>query len=53
VTAQVNGGDLAGTATTAFNFAKFGLEIPHVMSVLSIKDNIQLEYDFHLVQETS
>jgi polyisoprenoid-binding protein YceI len=53
VTAQVDGGDLTGTATTSFTFATFGLQIPSVMSVLSIKDNINLEYDFHLVQETS
>jgi len=51
VTAQVNGTELTGKATTAFSFDTFGLTIPSVFSVLSVEDNIRLEYDFHLVQE--
>jgi len=51
VTATVAGNEVSGTATTRFKFADFGLEIPSVMSVLSIVDDIQLELDFHLVPE--
>lgn len=51
VTATVNGQEITGSATTRFTFADFGLTIPQVMSVLSIEDDIRLEYDFHLIQE--
>jgi polyisoprenoid-binding protein YceI len=51
VTATVtNGSELAGTATTAFKFADFGLNQPRVPVVLSVEDNIKLEIDFHLVK---
>ncbi len=45
-----DGKDLKGTATTSFKFADFGLEQPHVPLVLSIEDNIKLEFDFHFVK---
>lgn len=48
VSAQVNGNDLTGTATTSFKFEDFGMQVPTVMVVLSVEDNIKLEYDFHL-----
>jgi hypothetical protein len=51
VTAQVNGPDLTGKASTSFPFNTFGMQIPQVFSVLSVEDNIRLEYDFHLVQQ--
>ena len=44
------GRELTGTATTHFTFAEFDLNQPRVPSVLSIQDNIQLEFDFHFVR---
>jgi hypothetical protein len=37
---------VVGTATTRFPFGRFDLEIPRVRSVLSVDDDIRLEYDF-------
>lgn len=48
VTARTGGGVLAGRATTSFTFADFGLTKPSVASVLSVEDEIRLEYDFRL-----
>lgn len=44
------GQDVAGTATTSFAFSDFGLEVPKLAMLLSVKDTIHLEYDFHLVR---
>jgi polyisoprenoid-binding protein YceI len=52
VTAQHNGGDITGTATTAFTFKDVGLDQPRVPVVLSVADTIKLEYDFHFVRDT-
>jgi polyisoprenoid-binding protein YceI len=49
VTATPKDGGLAGTATTSFAFADFGMTKPRVASVLSVEDTIALEYAFHLV----
>jgi polyisoprenoid-binding protein YceI len=49
VTAQVVGQELVGRASTRFTFGDFGMTIPQVARVLSIEDNIRLEYDFRLV----
>jgi hypothetical protein len=46
----VKGQELVGAATTSFTFADFGMTVPHVFTVLSVEDHIQLELDFHLVQ---
>lgn len=43
------GGIFSGTARTEFNFALFAIPIPRVASVLSVTDNIRLEYDFRLI----
>jgi len=51
VTARASQGGYTGTAVTEFTFGTFNLEIPRVASVLSIRDNIRLEYDFHLVPQ--
>ncbi len=51
VTATVNGQEITGSATTRFTFGDFGLTIPQVMSVLSIEDDIRLQYDFRLIPE--
>ncbi|MFS8639162.1 MAG: YceI family protein [Gemmatimonadota bacterium] len=53
VTARAIDGGYAGTATTEFTFGTFELEIPRVASVLSIRDNIRLEYDFRLVRDVA
>jgi polyisoprenoid-binding protein YceI len=49
VVAEIVGQELVGTARTNFTFGDFGLSIPQVARVLSIEDNIRLEYDFRLV----
>jgi polyisoprenoid-binding protein YceI len=49
VTARRDGDAVIGTATTRFPFARFDLEIPRVRSVLSVDDEVRLEYDFRFV----
>ena len=49
VTATPKDGGIAGTARTKFTFADFNLTKPRVASVLSVNDDIALEYDFHLI----
>lgn len=49
VGAAFENGAVIGRAETRFTFAEMGLEIPRVGSVLSIRDDIRLEYDFRLV----
>ena len=49
VTANVANGALTGEAKTKFTFADFELEKPRVRSVLSVDDDIGLEYTFFLV----
>jgi len=54
VKAQVVAGqELVGNASTSFNFADFGMTAPRVPVVLSIQEPIQLEFDFHLVLDSS
>jgi polyisoprenoid-binding protein YceI len=49
VVARRAGEAVVGTATTRFPFSHFDLEIPRVRSVLSVDDDIRLEYDFRFV----
>jgi len=49
VTARVENGEIAGSARTSFTFDEFGMRIPRVAAVLSVTDEIRLEYDFRLV----
>jgi polyisoprenoid-binding protein YceI len=49
VIARRDGDAVVGTATTRFPFSHFDLEIPRVRSVLSVDDDIRLEYDFRFV----
>ena len=51
VTARREGVAVLGRAETRFPFATFGLDIPKVGRVLSVDDDIRLEYDFRLVPE--
>ncbi len=48
VTAQVQGDQVTGQATTAFTFGEFSLTQPRVGRVLSIEDKIALELDVTL-----
>jgi len=52
VTAQANGTAITGKAVTRIQFGQFGMEQPRVAVVLSVVDDIKLEYDFNLVRET-
>jgi polyisoprenoid-binding protein YceI len=49
VTVQATDSGFVGTASTRFKFGDFGLTQPRVMVVLSVEDDIRLEYAFHLV----
>lgn len=51
VTASRSGDAVVGKATTRFRFADFQLAVPRVASVLSVEDDIRLEFDFRLVPE--
>lgn len=53
VTASFNGGQITGSASTAFTFEDFGLTQPSVSVLLSVADTIKLEYDFTLQRESS
>jgi len=45
------GGAITGRAETRFTFGTFGMQRPRVMVVLSVEDEIRLEYDFRFVRE--
>jgi polyisoprenoid-binding protein YceI len=49
VEATVEGGVLSGKATTHVQFGDFGMERPRVAIVLSVVDDIKLEFDFRFV----
>jgi polyisoprenoid-binding protein YceI len=51
VTATADHGEFTGTASTRVRFGDFGMTQPRVAVVLSVQDDIGLEYDFHLVPE--
>ena len=51
VTANLNDGNVSGTATTSFTFEDFNLNQPRVPVVLSVVDNITLNVNFVLVSE--
>jgi len=53
VTATANHGEFTGTAATRVTFEDFGMTQPRVAIVLSVQDDIGLEYDFHLVPDKS
>jgi polyisoprenoid-binding protein YceI len=50
VALKVNGNDYSGTATTHIKFGDFGMEQPRLMIVMSVVDDIKLQYDFHFVK---
>lgn len=49
-TARAEGEDIVGKAETRVKFGDFGMERPRVMVVLSIEDDIRLEYDFRFAR---
>ena len=53
VVGKVDNGSLSGEAKTSFKFADFELDKPRVRSVLSVEDDIGLEYTFFLVPAKS
>jgi polyisoprenoid-binding protein YceI len=48
VVAQRKGDAIIGKAVTRFKFADFNMRVPRVSRVLSVDDDIRLEYDFRL-----
>lgn len=53
VTARTEGESITGKAVTRIKFGDFGMTQPRVAIVLSVVDDIRLEYDFHFVREPS
>ena len=53
VTARAEGESITGQAVTRIKFGDFGMTQPRVAIVLSVVDDIRLEYDFHFVREAS
>ncbi len=51
VTAEAKDGGFTGLATTRVKFEDFGMTQPRVAIVLSVEDDIGLEYQFHLVPD--
>ena len=49
VTARFSEGEVAGLAKTQFTFDDFQIQKPRVASVLSVEDEIRLEYEFRLI----
>ena len=53
VTAEAQDGGFTGLASTRVKFEDFGMTQPRVAIVLSVQDDIGLEYQFHLVPDRS
>lgn len=53
VNAVAEHGGFSGTASTTFAFPDFGMTKPRVAVVLTVADSIRLEYDFHLVPDST
>jgi polyisoprenoid-binding protein YceI len=51
VKAGASGGSITGKAVTHIHFGEFGMTQPRVAVVLSVVDDIRLEYDFTFVRE--
>jgi polyisoprenoid-binding protein YceI len=50
VTAQANGGNVTGQATTTLTFEDFGMAPPKAGPVLSVQDNVKLVVTLHLTR---
>jgi len=53
VLATASAGGFTGKASTRVKFGDFGMTQPRVPVVLSVVDDIRLEYDFHFVKDSS
>jgi polyisoprenoid-binding protein YceI len=53
VNATAENGGYRGTAATEFKFGDFGMDVPRAFVVLSVEDDIKLQYDFHLLRDTT
>lgn len=53
VTAEAKDGGFTGIATTRVKFEDFGMVQPRVAIVLSVEDDIGLEYQFHLMRDST
>lgn len=51
VTLTADGNDYSGKATTHLKFGDFGMEQPRLMVVISVVDDVTLEYDFHFAKQ--
>jgi polyisoprenoid-binding protein YceI len=51
VTARFENGAVTGAAATKFTFAEFEMTKPRLARLLSVDDDIRLEYDFRLVRQ--
>lgn len=51
VTARAGAGVFTGTARTTVRFEDFGMEKPRLARLLSVADEIRLEYDFRLERQ--
>jgi polyisoprenoid-binding protein YceI len=52
-TLTADGDNYTGRATTHLKFGDFGMEIPHLMIVVSVVDDVKLEFDFHFVKQAA
>jgi polyisoprenoid-binding protein YceI len=50
VTLTANGNDYTGSASTHIRFEDFGMEQPRLMIVVSVIDDVQLQYNFHFIR---
>jgi polyisoprenoid-binding protein YceI len=50
VTLVANGNDYTGTATTHLKFGDFGMAQPRLLIVVSVVDDVRLEFSFHFVR---
>jgi polyisoprenoid-binding protein YceI len=53
VTLTAHGNDYTGSASTHIKFEDFGMDQPRLMIVISVIDDVKLEYDFHFVKSAS
>jgi polyisoprenoid-binding protein YceI len=53
VALTADGSDYSGRATTHLKFGDFGMEQPRLMIVLSVVDDVKLEFDFHFVRQAN
>jgi polyisoprenoid-binding protein YceI len=51
VTATFTPNGVTGLATTNFNFAEFGIPVPRLAFIMSVDDDIRLEYQFRLIAQ--